>query len=150
MRSLRYLIAVAALGFTLPVQAGINDPEVIIYRVSGVVDDNNVLATSFHCTNFSGATENIRIVVRDVQTTIKANSAAPVSHLGTIIFSTHDVFIYGDVNLATGVTGAGTAAIAATSVNVTCTAMQVQTNVTNPVGIALHMTRFNPITGTQE
>jgi hypothetical protein len=95
-------------------------------------------------------TENVRIVIRDVITTIKANVSLPVSHLGTLIFSTHDVFIYSDFSLATGAIGGGTAAIAATSVNITCTAMQVQTNVTNAVGIALHMTRFNPITGTQE
>jgi ABC-type uncharacterized transport system substrate-binding protein len=44
----------------------------------------------------------------------------------------------------------GTAAIAATSVNVTCTAVQVQSNNIAPVSIPLHMTRFNPIPGTQE
>ena len=150
MKSLRYLITAAALAFTFPAQAGINDPEVIIYRVSGVVDDTTVLATSFHCTNFSGVTENIRIVVRDLGGTVKANVANSVPHLNTLIYSTHDVFIYGDFKLETGAIIGGTAAIAATSVNITCTAMQVQTNVTNAVGIALHMTRFNPIPGTQE
>src|SRR3954454_21594863 len=149
MKSVRHLIAVAALAFTMPAQAGVNDPEVVIYRASGVVDAG-VTATSFHCTNFSGVTENVRIVVRGLGSSILANTVVPVAHLNTAILSTQDVFIYSDSSLATGATGGGTAAIAATSVNVTCTAMQVQTNVTNPVGIALHMTRFNPITGTQE
>src|SRR5262249_56625625 len=115
------------------------------------VDDGNVLATSFHCTNFSGVDENVRVVVRSPVGTLRANVAAPISHLNTIIWSTHDVFIYGgEVLLPTGILGGGTAAIAATSVNVTCTAMEVQSNVTNAVGIALHMTRFNPIPATQE
>ena len=150
MKSLRYLIAVAALAFTMPAQAAVGDPEVIIYRVSGVVDDNNGgLATSFHCTNFSGVTETIRVVTRGLTGTITANTTANVPHLNTIIWSTHDVAIYTDTNLMT-VAFQGTAAIAATSVNVTCSAMQVQTNITVPTGIALHMLRFSPIAGTQE
>jgi hypothetical protein len=115
-----------------------------------VVDDNNVLATSFHCTNFSGVTETVRVVVRSSNTTLRANIALPVPHLNTIIFSTHHVTVYGDIPLATDIMNGGTAAIAATSPNITCTAMQIQTNSTIPVGIALHMTRFNPIPATQE
>jgi hypothetical protein len=156
MKSLRYLIAAAALAFTMPAQvtvpaqAAVGGPEVIIYRVSGVVDDNNVLATSFHCTNFSGVTETVRVAVRALNGALVANVPVNVAHLSTTILSTHDVFIYGDISMATGAIVGGTAAIAATSVNVTCTAMQIQTNVTNPVGIALHMTRFNPISATEE
>jgi len=149
MKSLRCLMAVVALAFALPAQAGVNDPEVIIYRVSGVIDDGNVLATSFHCTNFSGATETIRVVTRSLVGALVRNVAGTAPHLSTAVLSTHHVFIYPDTDMATG-GFAGTAAIAATSTNVTCTAMQVQTNVTNAVGVALHMTRFNLIAGTQE
>jgi len=143
------IIAAAALSFVQPVQAAQSDPEVIIYRVSGVVDTGGT-ATSFHCTNFSGVAENIRVVVRSSNAALLANVSGTVGHLDTIIFSTGDVTIYSDVILATGTFGRGTAAIAATSINVTCSAMQVQSNITIPSGIALHMTRFNPIAGTQE
>src|SRR5262249_34863067 len=144
------LIAVAALAFTVPAQAGVDDPEVIIYRVSGVADDNSVLATSFHCTNFSGVPETIRIVLRHLDGTIVRNHfQTPIPHLNTTILSTHHATIYSDISLNTG-TFQGTAAIAATSVNVTCSAMQVQTNSLPPVGIALHVTRFNGIPSTQE
>src|SRR5262249_19517505 len=64
MKSLRHLIAVAAVAFALPAQAGINDPEVLIYRVSGVID-NGGFGTTVFCTNFSGVDERIRIAVRD-------------------------------------------------------------------------------------
>jgi len=150
MKAIHWIIAAAALTCTEPVQAAVGDPEAIIYRVSGVVDDNNVLATSFHCTNFSGVTETVRVVVRSSNATLRANIALPIPHLNTIIFSTHHVTVYGDTPLATDIMNGGTAAIAATSPNITCTAMQVQTNSTVPVGIALHVTRFNPIPATQE
>jgi hypothetical protein len=150
MKAIQWIIAAATLACAQPVQAAVGDPEAIIYRVSGVVDDNNVLATSFHCTNFSGVTETVRVVVRSSNTTLRANIALPVPHLNTIIFSTHHVTVYGDIPLATDIMNGGTAAIAATSPNITCTAMQIQTNSTIPVGIALHMTRFNPIPATQE
>jgi hypothetical protein len=152
MKSLRCMIAVAALAFTVPAQAGINDPEVIIYRVSSVLDDgmSNGTATSFHCTNFSGVNEIVRIVVRDQVSTIKANQPFNVPHLNTFTASTKDTVVYNDFSFATGAIQQGTAAIAATSVNVTCTAMQVLPQGVLPQGIALHMTRFNPIAGTQE
>jgi len=38
MKSLRYSIAVAAFAFTLPAQAATTDPEVVLYRASGVAD----------------------------------------------------------------------------------------------------------------
>jgi len=152
MKILRCMIAVAALAATLPAQAAIGDPEVIIYRVSGVLDDGvaNGAATSFHCTNFSGVNETVRIVVRDGNGTLLKNVPLTIAHLRTTTASTKDTVIYFDVDMATGSIQQGTAAIAATSVNVTCTAMQVLPQGVFPQGIALHMTRFNPIPGTQE
>jgi len=152
MTSLRCMIAVATLAFTLPAQAGVNDPEVLIYRVSGVLDDGvaNGAATSFHCTNFSGVNETVRIVIRDNNSTLKSNQPLTIAHLRTVTASTKDTVIYFDVDMASGAVQQGTAAIAATSVNVTCTAMQVLPQGVLPQGIALHMTRFSPIAGTQE
>lgn len=145
------MIAVAALAFTLPAQAGVNDPEVIIYRVSGVIDENSGFATTFVCTNFSGVNETLRVVVRGASGTIAANVPANVVHLNTVVLSTRDVILYAaDINLNTGVINLGTAAIAATSVNITCNVVQVQFANTNPITVPLHMTRFNPIAGTQE
>src|SRR5262249_32182544 len=151
MNSVRCMIAVAALAFTMPAQAAVGDPEVLIYRVAGAVDDGGGggLATSFFCTNFSGVAETLQILLRDPDgTPIGTNQAFSINHLQTVILSTHDATTYTDTNLATGAFQ-GTAAIAATSPNVTCTAMQVQTNITIPTGIALHMTRFSPAPGTQ-
>jgi hypothetical protein len=154
MQAIHSIIAAAALAFAqpTPASAGINDPEVIIYRVSGVLDDgaSNGTATSFHCTNFSGVEEKVRIVVRNFSAALVANQPFNIAHLNTLTASTKDVVIYNDFALNTGFVQQGTAAIAATSVNVTCTAMQVLPQGVFPQGIALHMTRFNPIPATQE
>jgi len=164
MTSLRCLIAVAALAFTVPAQvavpaqAGVNDPEVLIYRGAGVIDNGGMgltgNATAFHCTNFSGVPENIRFVVRTATGTLAANSAAAaVAHLNTVTALTKDTvlfFIGIRLMLNTGSVPAGTVAIAATSINVTCTAMLVDATTMTPAGIKLHLTRFNPIPATEE
>jgi len=157
MKAIHWIIAAAAFACAEPVQAGINDPEVLIYRGAGVLDTGGAAftgdATAFHCTNFSGTLENIRFVIRNADGTLMANSAFLVAHLSTITALTKDTSIFTvsfKLLLNTGSVGIGTVAIAATSLNVTCTAMLVQANITTPAGIKLHMTRFNPIAGTQE
>jgi len=154
MKLIGWTAAASAMFFALPVQAGINDPEVMIYRVAGVFDnggaDNVGVATSFHCTNFSGALEIVRVVVRDAGSQIKANSFGQISHLQSTIFSTHGT-MFSEAIMTTGVIAAGgTAAIAATSIDVVCTAMMLDAAATVPVGIALHAVRLNPIPGTEE
>jgi hypothetical protein len=150
MKSLRCMIAVAAVAFTLPAQAAVGDSEVIIYRISGVIDTG--FATIFWCTNFSGVPETLRIVVRGPTSTIAANTPVTVNHLNTAALATRDVNLFaGETNMNTGVIDpGGTAAIAATSVNITCTAAQIQHFTTGPISLPLHLTRFSPIAGTQE
>jgi hypothetical protein len=152
MTSLRCMIAVAAVAFTLPAQAAVGDPEVIIYRISGVIDNNTGFATIFWCTNFSGVPETLRVVVRGPTSTIAANNAVTVNHLNTAALATRDVNLFtGETNMNTGVIDpGGTAAIAATSVNITCTAAQIQHFTTGPISLPLHLTRFSPIPNTQE
>jgi len=153
MKSLHSMIAVAALAFALPAQAATSDPEVVLYRGSGVVDSLNnggSTATAFSCTPFSGASENIRVVIRAQNASILANSVVTVSHLNTVVFSTNGPALFSTVSLATGIIFGGTVAIAATSTSVVCTAMLVQVNNLAPEGIHLHLIRFNPLNGTQE
>jgi len=157
MKAIHWIIAAAVLAFVEPAQAGVNDPEVLIYRGSGVLDTGGGSftgnATAFHCTNFSGVNENIRFVIRNANTTIVANQIIVAGHLGTVTVLTKDPVLFPigiRLILDTGVVQQGTVAIAATSINVTCTAMMIQASTANAVGIKLHMTRFNPIPATQE
>jgi len=156
MKASHWIIAAAALAFVQPAQAGINDPEVIIYRISGVADSGGApqtgLATAFHCTNFSGVLENTRVVVRNAAGALLANTPLAVAHLHTVTWTTRDTALFSEdaVMVATPIQQ-GTAAIAATSVNVLCTAMLLDASKSfEPQGIKLHMLRFNPIPGTQE
>ena len=159
MKAIHWIIAAAAFAFVqaAPASAGVNDPEIFIYRGAGINDTGGAAfsgnATAFLCTNFSGATENIRVVVRNRDTSLVANQAISIGHLQTVAVLTKETALFLSAFrtiLNTGTVPHGTVAIAATSINVTCTAMLVDAHASTPNGIKLHMTRFNPIPGSQE
>src|SRR5262245_19381202 len=125
MTKIQYLVvsAALALGMAAPASAGVNDPEVLIYRFPGVFDDGDLdffgSATLFSCTNFSGVPENIRFVTRKGDGTLVTN--VPVTnqpHLKTITLSTHLTASYQGQVLNTSKIVGGTTAIAATSTNI--------------------------------
>ena len=155
MKAIHWIIAAAAFAFGQAAQAGINDPEVIIYRFPGVFDNGGDIdmgtATVFHCTNFSGVPENTRFVTRDFDGTLKSNRFATVNHLSTLTMSTHATAACFDFSLFTNAVTQGTTAIAATSINIICTAMTIDAaNPLRPDGVALRGIRFNPVPGSQE
>ena len=152
--SLAVVLVALAIGMAGTASAGVNDPEVIIYRFPGVKDDgggNGVgVGTSFHCTNFSGATENIRFATRASLGGLATNMAFSISHLQTLTASTHGINAYSTFSLATGPIFQGTTAIAATSINIICTAETIDASTTVPIGVARRGIRFNPVPGSQE
>jgi hypothetical protein len=152
MKAIHWITAAAALACTEPVLAGINDPEVIIYRFPGVTDAPTPrIATVFLCTNFSGATENIRYVTRFNNGDLATNKTVTIPHLVTLAAATRGtVAAYPiSLNLAAEVLQ-GTTAIAATSTNIVCTAMTIDAGAPTPIGVALHAIRFSPVPGSQE
>jgi hypothetical protein len=82
MKLVHWIATAVAMLVVLPAQAATTDPEIILYRFAGV-RDNGTMGTAFICTNFSGVTETIRVVVRTFDGTIRANSALQVTHLRT-------------------------------------------------------------------
>ena len=155
MKAIYWTIAAAALSFVEPAQAGITDPEVIIYRFPGMRDDGGGsltgIATVFHCTNFSGAPETVRFVTRNFNSTLVNNQTIPLDHLATKTVVSHLSAAYEqDLNLITGPVNQGTTAIAATSINVICTAMTIDAAAHTPIGVALRGIRFSPVPGSQE
>ena len=128
----------------------------LIYRASGVRGTSGApqtgTATSIHCTNTSTVNENLVIVVRNIDGTIISNSTFSVAPFWTFTASTHDtaVFVEGAL-LSPGVgINQGVVSIASTTLNMHCTAMILDAASATPVGIALHMVRFNPAPGTME
>ena len=158
MMTMQRLVVAAALaiGMAAPASAAITDPEVIIYRFPGVSDnggaENVGIATAFHCTNFSGATETMRFVTRGSSGGLITNLTHSIAHLQTITAVTHVNAAYPhDLSLSTGGGASpGTTAIAATSVNIVCTAMTIDAAATKPIGVALRGIRFSPAPGSQE
>src|SRR5262249_58972025 len=87
--SLAVVSAALAIGMAVPAVAGINDPEVFIYRFPGVKDDGqSSVATVFLCTNFSGVTETIRFATRRADTSLAANLTINIAHLATVTVGT--------------------------------------------------------------
>ena len=120
MKSIRSMIAALALAFVLPsaADAATTDPEVIIYRFPGVVDDgdsNSGIATIFNCTNFSGTTETVRFATRSTSGTLIGNVTVSIQHLATKTASTHNTLAFTDDTLVLQIAmlGQGTTAIAA-------------------------------------
>ena len=157
MKAIHSMIAALGLAFVLPAapDAATTDPEILIYRFPGVRDDGGVasagVATSFHCTNFSGAFENLRFVTRNRDGSLVSNGVATIGHLQTHTASTHFAAAYlNETTLATGAVFQGTTAIAATSINIICTAETIDASTVAPVGVARRGIRFNPVPGSQE
>src|SRR5215469_10224374 len=110
MKVIHSMMATMALAFVFPAAAAaaVGDPELTLYRVSGV--NANGGTTELICTPFSGVPESIRFVTRDVNGALVDNQAFTVGHLNTKLFQT-------SVTMTPG-----TAAIAATSTSVICSA----------------------------
>jgi len=158
MKTVQALVVSTALaiGMATPASAGVNDPEVIIYRFPGVQDDGSAnfagVATKFLCTNFSGLAESMRFATRDQDGTLLSNQTAPINHLQSVTAVTHGVNSSNGNQklLLTTIVREGTTAIAATSTSIICTAAVVDAAATKPQGLALRGIRFNPVPGSQE
>ena len=75
-----------------------------------------------------------------------------IQHLNTTTFSTHVIqaYIVSQVGMNTGVVAQGTTAIAATSINIICTAETIDASTAVPIGVARRGIRFSPVPGSQE
>lgn len=149
------LMTAATATLTVETQAAQTDPERLIYLFPGVRDDgggaNFGVATAIHCFNFSGVTENVRLVVKNADATVLSSFVANLQDQRTFTAVTHGTVAYSsEFALSTGVVAQGTMGVVATSVNIVCTAHVIDASTTAPNGIALRGVRFNPIPGTQE
>jgi len=164
-------VAVGLLAAILPVQAqqqrsypegaapqpeAVGDPLQRLYRISGVRDSGNGAevgqATSFHCSSVSTVNETLVIRVRDFNGAIVGARSITIGPNRTRTLSTHFTrMFFEDATVSPGeVINQGSAEILATSIQVFCSAMIVDAEVNLPEGIALHLVRFNAISGSQE
>lgn len=129
---------------------------VTIYVVPGVFDSGHGPltgeATTFLCSNLSGATQQIRFRVLRPGGVGAVDKVYSFAKGQTLTVSTHNTLPFAeDAVLSTfGVLG-GMAVIFATSGGVYCSAFLVDAAATSFSGLGvLHMVRFNPVPGSVE
>jgi hypothetical protein len=128
----------------------------LIYSVPGIRDSGAIAATGaatiILCTNWTGASQQIRFVLRDYQGNIRANVTSPMNALYTFTAGTHNTNAFvEDQVLAPGTPiNPGSLRIFATTPQVSCTAMVIDAAPAVPDGIDLHVVRHNVWPNTQE
>ena len=126
-----------------------------IYIGSGVRDDGSVshagTATTFHCSNVSGVTAQIRFLVLGASGIVEGNHTRAVSHGQTVTISTHDTVTWFETTeLNTGLVNEGVINIESTQSGVFCTAKTIDAALVSPVGVPIDLVRVNPHPGTVE
>jgi len=125
-----------------------------IYVGTGVRDDgggSNVgIATTFICSNVSGASAQVRFLVLSVNGTVVTNHTATVLHGGTYTASTHSTFAYDEIPLNTGPVGQGVVNIESTQSGVFCSCKTVSAGAAFPDGVSNELVRVNAHPGTVE
>jgi hypothetical protein len=146
-------IAAAPLAGAIPAHA--QTPNTLLYLYSGLRDNGGAsqtgVASTVHCSNFSGVTVAVQFLVFNFDGTVKANVTFSIPNSATRTASTHATILYTeDQVLNTGIVNQGFALVVGSSPFIVCTAEIVDAAAPNPVGIARHGLRYNPIAGTQE
>jgi hypothetical protein len=124
---------------------------------SGVYDDggtdNNGEATSIHCSNVSGVSVQVRVLVLSSEGAVEGALTRTLAHGATVTWSTHQTVVFSDAStpFGTGEVGQGVVNVEATDSAVFCTAHIVDAAGDPPASIGdLHLVRVNPHPGTVE
>jgi hypothetical protein len=170
MKLLSFLAAAALVAASLPAQAqprpsGSTAAEnagdakadgLRIYRVTGVRDTGSIantgIATVFQCSNLDTTRQKLQFRLWNVsgqtvewaQITLDPHQTVTVATHRTLSFKENLIISQGRLLQA------GMVDIYADTINAVCTAMVVDASTSGPIGIALHMQRYNPIARTEE
>ena len=147
------LLSVALVAALAQPAAAITFPSLTtIYLGSGVYDDGSAanagFATTVHCSNVSGQTTQLRLLVLNRFGAVVATETFLLTHGSSFTFSTHQTGFV-DNSLDTGAVGQGVLNVESTQSGVFCSAMIVSAG-SVASGVALHLVRVNPHPGTVE
>jgi len=126
-----------------------------IYVGSGVYDNggatNAGVATSTHCSNVSGVSVDVRVLILNNAGGVAGSQTQTLAHGATGTFSTHQTGIFVDAGLTTGTIQQGVVNVEATNSAVFCTAAVIDAANATPIfSMPLHLVRVNPHPGTVE
>ena len=151
-----HLAAAALVAWFAQPAAAITFPSLTtIYVGSGVRDDGGIpeagTATTFHCSNVSGAGTTVRFLILDHTGGLDTALTRAIAHGQTITVSTHSVKAYIESNdLETGILREGVINIESLESGVFCNAKTIDAASDSPVGTILPLVRVNPHPGTVE
>ena len=155
-KSLITLAATIAASLAGQAEAGTLPPGSTIYVGSGVLDNGfgagNGTATSFHCTNASGVTAQLRFLLLGPGGNALGSFNRSLPHANTVTASTHETNAYFDYIIMTpgvAITQGGIV-IESTETGVFCTAITLDAGSSTPNGFPLHLVRINPHPGSVE
>jgi hypothetical protein len=123
-----------------------------IYVGAGVTDFNGAskTATVFTCSNVSGQTANIRILVLRTDGTIASTYTEEVLHGRNTTVATSNIQLFAAFSIATGNVLQGTVNIESTQSGVFCSAMLIDRLSFETTGITLRLVRINGHPGAEE
>ena len=149
----KLLCAAAALSIvslTSPASAVTFPSLTTIYVGTGVNDDAET-ATSFHCSNVSGVSTDVRFLVLSASGVVEGLATVTIAHGATHTASTRNTAAYiENTGLATGTIVQGLVNIESRQSGVFCSAMSIDIAATSPLGVTLPLVRVNPHPGTVE
>ena len=128
-----------------------------IYVGSGVYDDGSAdnagIATSIHCSNVSGVSVSVRVLILSSAGAVAGSLTRTLAHGATETFSTNLTTIFADSSneLGTGFVTQGVVNVETTNSAVFCTAAVIDAGASTPTfSMPLHLVRVNPHPGTVE
>jgi hypothetical protein len=150
----KYLAAVALAATLAQPASAVTFPSLTtIYVGSGAFDDGGGViegtATAVVCSNVSGVTVSVRVLMLGSTGSVEGQGASNAPHGGVVIFTTHPILPYNQVNLATG-GFIGTINIEATNSAVFCTASLIDAGGPAESASPLRLVRVNAHPGTVE
>jgi hypothetical protein len=156
MNKMLAALTAAALSVAQPAWATTFATLTTIYVGSGVLDNGfgagNGTATSFHCTNASGLTAQLRFLLLGPGGNALGAFNRTLPHANTVTASTHETNAYFDYIIMTpgvAITQGGIV-IESTQSGVFCTAITLDAGSSTPNGFPLHLVRINPHPGSVE
>ena len=154
----KYLFAALAVSasLTAPMASAITFGSLTtIYIGTAVRDDGSTgfagVSTTFHCSNVSGLSAQIRFLVLNGNGSVVGNHTATVAHGVTYAVSTHEAGAYAEDHLLnTGLVDEGLVNIESTQSGVFCRGATTKSAIGEPDGVVLFLVRVNPHPGTVE
>jgi hypothetical protein len=152
-KMMKYLAAVAlATVLGQPASAITFSKLTTIYIGAGVSQFDGAVqsATAFTCSNVSGQTANVRVLVLNHVGEVAGSHVQALVHGANLTVATSNIPIFNHIALGTGSVIQGTVNIESTQSGVFCNAMILGPDAIEPTGVALNLVRVNPHPGTVE